>query len=333
MRVACFGEILIRLSADPGKRLADSRQFDIHVGGAEANVAAALVTLGHQVSMASIVPDSELGSMVIGELGRSGIDTSAIHRSSGRMGLYFWEGGAGRRSAKIVYDRIGSAFADSRLPLPGFDGIQDCRLLHVSGISLALSESSEAQLLALIERARAADMLVSFDSNFRKSLWDARNCDPRPLLRRAISMCDFLFASHRDVSLILDWESPTEGEERRRSASLATFEAFPNLRMIASTARHVLDDRTHRISGRIDYPETAHATDDLTIKNIVDRIGTGDAFVAGILDGHILGRPPAEALARAMALMELKHGVAGDLTRFTQNDIDLMLAGVNDIRR
>lgn len=334
MRIACFGEILIRFSAANGARLVDAGLFESHVGGAEANVACALAALGHEVTMASVVPDSELGRRAIGELRRSGVDTAAIHLTSGRMGLYFWEKGAGRRSAQIVYDRAGSTFACAPFPFAcQEDLLQNCRLLHVSGISLALSDASQACLLGLIGEAQARGIIVSFDCNFRPSLWAARGIDPRGPLREAIGMCDILFASHKDMALILNWQSRDQGLERRRAAALAAFEAFPNLRMIASTAREIVDDHMHRITGRMDFMESAHSTAEIAIGGIVDRIGTGDAFVAGILDGRIRGTPPDETLARSMALMELKHGTAGDFTRFTQNDVTLMLMGQSDIRR
>lgn len=335
MRTLCFGEILMRLSPTGRDRLIDARRFDGWVGGAEANVACALATLGHDAGMASILPDSPLGHAALGELRRSGVDVATVQLAPGRMGLYFLESGSGGRSARILYDRAGSAFLGAASAYhPDWAMLfEGCDLLHVSGISLALSASVEATTLALMHEARRRGVMISFDCNFRPSLWDERGVDPRPIVGRAIELADILFGNHRDVALLLDWKSETDGEERRRAAALAAFGAFPRLRMIASTARHVVDDRTHRIAGRIDYRGAAYATGQRTIGGIVDRIGTGDAFVAGILDGHLHARPPEESLSRSMALLELKHGVAGDLSRFTHAEVEQIMAGRADVRR
>jgi 2-dehydro-3-deoxygluconokinase len=139
--------------------------------------------------------------------------------------------------------------------------------------------------------------------------------------------------NHRDISLLLDHEFSGEGPERRREAAMAAFDAFPNLQTLASSARHIEDSGAHRIAARIDTRKQAVQTDEIALTDIVDRIGAGDAFAAGVLHG-LLGNKDVETSARyGLALTCLKHMLPGDVSLFGQADIDAFLAGERDVRR
>ena len=142
-----------------------------------------------------------------------------------------------------------------------------------------------------------------------------------------------MFGNHRDVSLLLGREFSGEGEERRREAAEAMFAEFPNLGMIASTARHIVDADTHRISARIDGREGSAQTGEVVVAGIIDRIGAGDAFAAGILHGLRSGLDLDAMVRTGLALTCLKHSLAGDASLFSQRDIDAFLAGELDVRR
>src|SRR5690606_14615759 len=176
--VVCFGELLLRLAAPGRERLLQSARLEVCVGGAEANVGVALARCGHRVSIISTVADNGLGEAVVGELRRHGLDTGGVHRVPGRMGLYFLAPGAIHRPAEVLYDRAGSAFAlaaadayDWTALLAGADWV------HLSGITPALGANTAAAALAAARAARAAGAKVSFDGNFRPSLWQAWNGD------------------------------------------------------------------------------------------------------------------------------------------------------------
>lgn len=332
--VVCFGELLLRLASPGRELLLQSGRLHAHVGGAEANVAVGLARLGHDVRMASRVPDNPLGDSAVGYLRRYGVGTAGVARGPGRMGLYFLAAGAGVRPSAIVYDREGSSFA--RAEARDFDWdrlLEDTELLHLSGITAALGPDSADAAVAATQAARSRGVRVSFDGNYRSQLWQRWDSDPKAITSAIVASADILFGNHRDISLLLGREFGGEGERRRREASAAAFEAFPNLQLIASTARHVEDADRHRIAARLDTPEASFQSDEVLLAAIVDRIGAGDAFAAGVLHGLLRGENLETTGLYGLALTCLKHSLPGDASLFNQADIDSFLAGDLDVRR
>jgi 2-dehydro-3-deoxygluconokinase len=333
-RVVCFGELLLRLTAPGRELLLQGGRLDVHVGGAEANVAVGLARLGHETAMVSRVPDNALGDAAAGHLRRYGVDTAGVSAGPGRMGLYFLSPGAGVRPSDIIYDRDGSSFASCG---PGdFDWdilLEGADLLHLSGVTPALGRTSAEAAQAAAQAARAKGVALSFDGNFRAQLWQRWDGDPRGILTGLVDEAEILFGNHRDISLLLGRNFGGDGEERRREATDAAFAAFPGLKLIASTARHVVDADTHRISARIDAREGSAQTDEMTVAGIVDRIGAGDAFAAGVLHGLRTGMDLDATAQAGLALACLKHSLPGDASLFGPRDIHAFLAGERDVRR
>lgn len=333
-RVLAFGELLLRMTA-PGRELLLQRpHLDVHVGGAEANVAIGLANLGHDVAMASAVPDNALGHAAVQHLRRYGVDTGGVSVRPGRMGLYFLAQGAGLRASEIVYDREASSFAlggpgdwDWDRLLHGVD------LLHLSGITPALGQRSADAALAAAEAAEARGISISFDGNYRAQLWARWDGDPRGILGKLVGKAEILFGNHRDVALLLDRSFSGDGAGRRREAADAAFATFPKLRLLASTARHIDDADRHRISARADTREGSFETEELVVSGIVDRIGAGDAFAAGILHGLRSGADLEGIVRTGHAITALKHSLPGDASLFGPRDIDAFLSGELDVRR
>lgn len=334
MTVTCFGEILLRLSPPDRQMLVQAQGLDLVVGGAEANVASALASLGHAVRFAGVVADNPLGDRALSALRASGVEVGHVARSGGRMGLYFLEAGSGPRPSAIIYDRAGSAFAEAAPDAIDFAGaLADARLLHCGGITPALGPKGVALARAAHSAARAAGVPVCFDGNFRAQLWAAWDSDPAAILRELVADATILIGNHRDISLLLGRDFSGEGEARRREAAAAAFEAFPNLELIASTARHLVTSDHHRISARVDSRAGSHQTEEIDVTGIVDRIGTGDAFAAGVLDGWLGGGNLAVMAARGLALAALKHTIAGDMCPVNRAMLDSFSAGAGDVRR
>lgn len=333
-KVVCFGELLLRLTAPGRELLLQSNALDVCVGGAEANVAVALTCLGDEAAMVSSVPENPLAQAAVRHLRAYGVDVSGVTQAPGRMGLYFVSPASGVRPAAITYDREHSSFASVDADAHDWDRLLDgADLLHLSGVTPAVSEPAEKAALAAAESAKAKGVQVSFDGNFRAQLWRKRDCDPKAVLTELVSRADILFGNHRDISLLLGREFSGDGEERRREAAVAAFEAFPGLQTIASTARQTVDSDHHRLSARIDTRDEAVQSDEVQLTGIVDRIGAGDAFAAGVLHGLLNRESPATAAQYGLALASLKHGLPGDSSLFTQADIDAFLAGERDVRR
>lgn len=333
--IVCFGELLIRLSAPGRGLLLQQPSLDVHVGGAEANVAIGLARLGHATRMISAVPDNALGAGAVAALRASGVE-SAVITLPGRMGLYFLSPGAGLRAAEIIYDRAGSSFALA--PASAFDWprlLAGATRLHLSGITPALGPQSADLALAAAQAATALGIAVSFDGNYRSHLWQAWASDPPAILSRLVAHADILFGNHQDIGLILGRDFA--GDDRQPAAAQAAFAAFPRLRLVAATARTVHAADSHALSARIDARDGHGVADAITLASIVDRIGAGDAFAAGVLHGLLQGDLAQADLAHAartgLALAGLKHYLPGDASLFGQRDIDAFLAGQHDVRR
>jgi 2-dehydro-3-deoxygluconokinase len=333
-KVVCFGELLVRLATPGRELLLQSGSLDICIGGAEANVAVGLACLGHETAMVSRVPDNALGRAAVQHLRGHGVTTEGVGTGSGRMGLYFLSQGAGLRPSSILYDRENSAFA---LAGPGeFDWdllLEGAELLHLSGITPALGPRSAEAALAAAEAARSKGVRISFDGNYRAQLWQRWDGDANAILSELVAKADILFGNHRDISLLLGSDFGGEGAERRREAAVAAFDAFPNLQLIASTARQIEECDRHRIAARMDSRDTAFQTEEVIVAGIVDRIGAGDAFAAGVLHGMLTGQDLKTTARSGLALTCLKHSLPGDAGLFDQSDIDTFLSGEMDVRR
>jgi 2-dehydro-3-deoxygluconokinase len=329
-----FGELLVRLTAPGNELLMQSPSLNLHVGGAEANVAIGLSNLGHQCRMVSSVADNALGRGAVSAIRAQGVDCAGVSSAAGRMGLYFLAVGAGLRSSEIVYDRAGSSFAQAKADDFDWDILlAGAGLLHLSGITPALGPQSADAALSVARAAKRLGVPISFDGNYRAMLWEAWDSDPKAILSELIGMTDILFGNHRDLSLVLGTEFSGDGSDRRREAADAGFAAFPSLQLIASTARHTVSADHHRIAARVDLRNAAHQTAEVDVTGIVDRIGAGDAFAAGVLHAH-LGGGDAKAMAESgLALTCLKHSLPGDASLFQQADIDAFHTGGLDVRR
>jgi 2-dehydro-3-deoxygluconokinase len=332
--VVTFGELLLRLTPPGQVPLARTPLLGIDVGGAEANVAIALSSLGRPVRAVSLVPDNPLGRMASGALGSAGVDISRIATGPGRMGLYFFEQPSGPIAGRVTYDRAHSAFVAATPDQFDFAGALDgAALLHISGITPALGPGGVALAQAAVDAAKAAGVPICFDGNYRSNLWSAWDSNPREILTGLVGEAEVLIGNHRDISLLLGEQFSGDGPDRRRQAAEAAFDAFPKLKLIASTARHVATASTHELAARVDLRNDHWQTDELRIENIVDRIGTGDAFAAGLLLRYLEGASAREMARSALAMAAMKHGVPGDTIAITRAELDAFDAGGGDVRR
>jgi 2-dehydro-3-deoxygluconokinase len=330
-----FGEIMLRMSPPGRELLLQTPALTVWVAGAEANVATGLARLGHEVGLVSLVPENDLGRAAVAQLRGQGVDTRLVRTGGERMGLYFVTSGAGTRATEVIYDRAGSAFAEAdpeswdwAVLLAGADRV------HLSGVTPALGPGPARATVAAAKAARAAGIPVSFDGNYRAKLWERWDASPRAILTELVAEADLFFGNHRDIGLLLGrGDFSGDGEERRREAAEAAFAAFPQLQLIASTARHVEHVEHHRLSARVDARGGAAQTEEIVLAGIVDRIGGGDAFAAGVLHALRRGEDIAAMAATGLALAALKHSLPGDASLFRQADLDAYLAGGLDVRR
>jgi len=308
-RIVCFGELLLRLSAPGRELLLQSPSLDVCIGGAEANVAVALAGFGHAAAMVSVVPSNDLGAAAVGELRRHGVDTSRVVLGDGRMGIYFLSTGAAQRPSQVLYDRAWSAFAQTNPD--SYDWaklLEGAQVLHVSGVTPAVGANGAAAAVAAVRAARELDLHVVFDGNFRSKLWQAWKGDAQRILHDIFACSDTVFADHRDIGIVLDRDFSAAAS----SAAAAAFDAFPRLQRIVATQRvqHNVDD--HELSATMITRARTFTTASHRVTPIVDRIGTGDAFAAGVLHGLFSGSGEQASIEFGLAAGCLKHSVPGD---------------------
>jgi 2-dehydro-3-deoxygluconokinase len=348
---ACFGELLLRLSAPGNELLLQTGSLAVHIGGAEANVAVSLARFGHAAVMASVVPDNALGKACIGELRRHGVRTEAIHTAPGRMGLYFLTIGAGHRPSEVLYDRADSAFAVASSGLMNWREIlSDVSWLHVSGITPAIGPNAAEAALRAVRMARELGRSVSFDCNYRSKLWERWHGDARTILRDIVAESDLVFAEERDMALILgrDFLEARAHRSADRAVSnpavsegalsggraahdgfeVASTEAlaqFPHLKWIASTVRTQKSVDHHDLAAKLMTRNGLWTTRTYSIGRIVDRIGSGDAFAAGVLHGLETGLDNQASVDFGLAAACLKHSIPGDFNLIGVADVHNLL--------
>jgi 2-dehydro-3-deoxygluconokinase len=341
-RVVCFGEMLLRLGATGHESLLRSGTLETSFGGAEANVALALAGLGLDASIVTVLPANPVGDACLGELRRHGVRIDGVRRVPGRMGLYFLTRGATLRPAQITYDRSGSAFA--LLNPRQYDWralLAEAQWLHVSGITPALSAECEQAVQAALAMAAELNVRISFDCNYRPSLWQGREEHAQQSLRSIAQQAHVLFAGVRDAKALFDAETgDASGEDAFLATAGSAFAACERLEFVAGTERIVHGPGHHDLTGYLADRTGLSASRTQHLVDVIDRIGGGDAFAAGLIYGLELMNGQQGSLGRlravefATALAALKHGVPGDFIATSADDVWHGLeADSHDVRR
>ncbi len=334
-RIVCFGEVLLRLAAPRGERLSEADALRVYVGGAEANVAVGLAHLGAPSAMITVLPDNPLGDLALAELRRHAVDTAAVRRAEGRMGLYFLERGAGARPARVVYDRQDSAFCRAlSAEQPWAALLRDCAWLHVSGITMALGTAACNTVLAAVRTARELRLGVSFDCNFRPSLWQGRAAQAGPLLAGIAAHAEVLFASEYDLALMLGQPAPVQSSpDSFARAARAALERFASLRHVACTFRLERGPDEQALSAACVTREGVFGSCTHELRGIVERIGSGDAFAAGLLYGVHSRFDLQHAVEFAAAAASVKHSLGTDFSQATAEELEAVLRGGSALLR
>jgi len=331
--VVTFGEIMLRLSPPGRELLFQSPRLETGFGGGEANVAVSLALLGHEARFVSAVPANEVGEAALRELRKWGVDTSFVLRRGRRLGLYFAERGANQRASKVVYDRSGSALAEAK---PGdFDWgrvFAGADWFHVTGITPALGVTAAELTLEALRAARASRLTVSVDLNFRAKLWDYGKSAPE-VMRDVVRLADLVVGNEEDCQKALGLGAAADAASGRLDARAyeeltgRVLREFPNVGRLALTLRESRGADDNGWSAVMRSRERFLAGPSHDIRAIVDRIGAGDAFAAGLIHGLRSGAADDEALAFAVAASCLKHSVAGDWNLVGERDIRALMAG------
>jgi 2-dehydro-3-deoxygluconokinase len=337
-RVVTLGEIMLRLKSPGFERLLQSPLLEATFGGGEANVAASLVDFGIDAAFVTVLPANVVGDACISFLKSRSIDTSLVIRGGDRLGIYFLETGSNQRPSVVVYDRAGAGIANLDPGELDWDAVfSGATWFHITGITPALSQRAADLSLAAVRNARERGLTVSCDYNYRKNLWKYGKKAPE-VMKAIVSLADVGIANEEDCQRGLGINVPggtsereinsgTLNTDRYRSQCERVLEAFPNLKLQAITLRESFSaDRngwSACLHDRKDFILGPH----YDIPNIVDRVGGGDAFAAGLIYSLMTGKSHAEALGFAVAASCLKHTIPGDMNRVSVIEVNQLLAG------
>jgi 2-dehydro-3-deoxygluconokinase len=248
------------------------------------------------------------------------------------MGLYFLTPGAVLRPSEIIYDRAGSAFAQADPAAYDWPALlEGASWLHVSGVSPAVGEDAALAVLAAMREARRMGVRVAFDGNYRATMWAQRGSDGAETLCELMQNADLAFVDQRDIALLL--QRPELGSGSRAAAMAAAFAAFPNLAKVAATTRVQISNDRHNLGATLHTRAGAVAAREYELHNIVDRIGTGDAFAAGVLHGLLRAWSDDRALGFGLAAAAVKHSIAGDFNLASEAQVEAACTGALDVRR
>lgn len=335
-RVVTFGEVMLRLKSPSYERLLQSPRLEATFGGGEANVAASLANFGVLVDFVTALPSNAIGDACCAHLKSLGIGTSHIVRTGDRMGLYFLEAGSNQRPARVIYDRARSALIEAAPEAFAWEGIlEGADWFHVTGITPALSENTAGMALAAVQTAKQMRLTISCDYNYRKNLWKYGRT-ARQVMTELVSHCDIGMANEEDCQQALgiavgageterDLGSDPLDVEAYRTLTEKVLETFPGLRKQAITLRESFSaDRNGWSACLHNRQEFLHSTR-YEVLDVVDRVGTGDAFAAGLIRGWVGGLEDRDALEFAVAASCLKHTIPGDMNRSTVQEVEQLL--------
>ncbi|QJD78791.1 sugar kinase [Spirosoma rhododendri] len=321
-KIVTFGEVMLRLSPPGVGRFAQTDTLTMHFGGTEANVAVSLAQFGLRAQHVTRFPDNGLGRSAAGYLQRHHVDTQHVQYGDGRMGLYFLETGAGSRASQIIYDRVNSAFTRIQPTDVDWDAVLDgADWFHWTGITPALSQGAADCLLAGIQTANRLGVPVSGDIVYRSNLWQYGKT-PQQIMPALTEGCTLVLGGKALFSEIYGVVGSTFQEAGR-----AMMERFPTLRYITDTKRNSISASHNQLSAKLFDGTTVYKSRIYDVQPIIDRIGTGDAYMAGLIYGLLMFNDPQRAVEFGSAASALKHTITGDVNLATVAEVETLEQG------
>lgn len=322
-KVITLGEVMMRLTAPANERFLQTDEFQIVYGGAEANVAVSLAQWDVDAFHVTAFPPHDLGKAASQYLQKVGVRTDHVYLSEGRMGLYFLENGAMQRSSKIIYDRFDSAFANFDGKDVDWDRVFDgADWFHWTGITPALSQKAADLTLRALQVASSKGLMISGDINYRRNLWQYGK-GPLDVMPELIRYTHVIVAGLSDFDNCMDIQMG-DYEDACRQAK----KDFPQIRYITTTERNSISASHNQLEGYLWNGRELLTSPSYDMPQIVDRVGGGDAYMAGLIYG-LLHLPDQDSLDFAVAASVLKHSVPGDANLVSLDEVRSLVRGEN----
>lgn len=326
-----FGEIMLRLAPVGYERFVQTKEFSAVYGGGEANVAVSLSNYGKEAYFVSKLPKHEIGQSAVNELRKFGVDTSYITRGGERVGIYYCEKGASQRPSKVIYDRAHSAIAEAKKEDFNWKTIFDgAEWFHFTGITPALSDELAAITLEAVKAAKEAGVTVSVDLNYRKKLWTTEKAGR--VMADIVKYCDVVIANEEDAEMVFgikaDETDITGGhlsDEGYKKVAKELVSRF-DLKYVAITLRESFSASDNGWSALLYDGANFNKSKRYDVR-IVDRVGGGDSFGAGLIYGLTSGMNNQDALEFAVAASCLKHTIEGDANMVSVEEVTTLMKG------
>lgn len=329
-KIVTMGEIMLRLSAPGNSRFIQSDSFDVNYGGGEANVAVSLQNYGDEAYFVSKVPENEIGQAAINSLRRFGVHTEYVVRGGNRLGIYYLETGSSLRASKVIYDRAHSSISEAKPSDFDFDSVfKGARGFHWSGITPALSDNAVECIRQACIAAKKAGVIISCDLNYRKKLWTPEKA--QSVMRPLMQYVDVCIGNEEDAQMCLGYQPNADVNSGRTDADgykdifCRMVEEF-GFRYVVSTLRESYNASINGWKAMIYNGKDFYVSRRYEIKPIVDRVGSGDSFSAGIIHGLVSGMSQEQALEFAVAASALKHTIPGDFNVVSVSEVESLMA-------
>lgn len=334
-KIVALGEIMLRLSPPDQLRFGQARTFDVTYGGGESNVAVSLSNYGLETEFVSRLPANDLGESCLQFLRQYGVGTHHVLRGGSRLGVYFLENGAVMRGSQVIYDRADSAFATIT---PGMfnwpDIFKDAGWFHWTGIGPAVSEGAAAVCLEAVKTAREMGITISCDLNYRAKLWKWGK-PASEVMEELVAYADVAIGNEEDAEKVFGIQAPeTDVTQGKVTADKYQFVCetlstrFPNLKTIAITLRSSFSASHNSWSAVLWHSGKTFTGPIYDITDIVDRVGSGDSFMGGLIYGlNNYPNDPQLALNFAIAASALKHTIFGDFNLVSKSEVEKLMKG------
>ena len=337
-RFVTFGEIMLRLKAPGNERFFQSPLLEATFGGGEANVAVGLARFGLNSFYVSVIPDNAVGDACIGELKKNGVDTSFIVRKGTRLGIYFLEPGANQKPSRVIYDRANSAVSLAEPADMDWERVfREAHWFHITGITPAISEKASLNSLYAVKKAKEMGLTVSCDLNYRKKLWKYGKAAPE-VMKELIKYVDIAVGNEEDyqkslgIKVDIDVESGKLDVSKYRNVTDSLLNLYSNLKMAAVTLRESYSADYNGWSAVLNSRDEFYVSKRYEIHDIIDRVGGGDTFSAGLIYGLSKLKNNREALEFAVAASCLKHSIPGDLPLLSAEEVLSLVHGAGSGR-
>jgi 2-dehydro-3-deoxygluconokinase len=330
-KIVTFGEIMLRLAPEGYYRFVQAASLGATYGGGEANVAISLANFGLDALFVTRLPKHEIGQAAVNKLREFGVDTSRIVRGGDRIGIYFLEKGASQRPSKVIYDRAGSSIATAAAG--DFDWnliFQDASWFHFTGITPALGDNVAALCLAAVKAARERGLTVSCDLNYRKNLWSREKAGE--VMGTLMPYVDLCIANEEDAADVFGIKAKNSevaagkiNQEGYKDVAKTLADRF-GFKRVAITLRESFSANDNNWAAMLYDGKEYYFSRKYAVR-IVDRVGGGDSFGAGLIYGSITGLPPGETLEFAVAASCLKHSIEGDFNLVSVDEVKKLAGG------